>query len=101
MLSSILENKIVPTYYKPKMADYMSDYRAKMSEEQRAKIREYQKEAMRKRREQEKAEKLAQGITTKIGRPKKRSDMTPAEMKARIADLEKQLEQSIHNNPLS
>jgi hypothetical protein len=99
MLSSIVENTIIPTYYKPKMASYMSDYRAKMSEEQRDKIREYQREAMRKRRQQERAEKLAKGITTKIGRPKKRTDMTPAEMKARIAELEQLV--SIHNSTLS
>jgi hypothetical protein len=90
-----------PKYYKPSMAEYMQTYRNKMTEEQRDKIREYQKMLMQKKRERERAEKLAQGIVPKKGRPKKRADMTPAEMKARIADLEKQLEQSIHNPPLS
>jgi hypothetical protein len=90
-----------PKYYKPSMAEYMQTYRNNMTKEQRDKIREYQKILMQKKRERERDEKIAQGIIPKIGRPKKRTDMTPAEMKARIADLEKQLEQSIHNSPLS
>jgi len=68
----------------------MSDYRAKMSEEQRAKIREYQKLLMRKKREQERAEKIAQGIVPKIGRPKKRTDETPAELRMQISQLQEQ-----------
>jgi len=91
MLSSIsVEN--TPTYYKKNMAKYMSDYRAKMSDEQREKIREYQREAMRKRRQQQRAEKLANGIAIKIGRPKKQTDMTTKELKDMIDKLRNTIE---------
>lgn len=68
-------------------AQYMRDYRAKLSEEKKQKMLDYQKMAMKKKREQERAEKLAQGIVVRIGRPKKQSDMTTKELKEMIDKL--------------
>jgi hypothetical protein len=48
---------------------------------------DYQKASMKKKRDQEKAEKLSQGIVVKIGRPKSQSDMTTKEMKEMIQKM--------------
>ena len=68
-------------------AQYMRDYRSKLSDEKKQKMLDYQREAMKKKREQERAEKLAQGIPIKIGRPKKQSDLTTKELKDMIDKL--------------
>jgi len=68
-------------------AQYMRDYRAKLSEEKKQKMLDYQKMAMKKKREQERAEKLANGIAIKIGRPKKQTDLTTKELKDMIDKL--------------
>lgn len=68
-------------------AQYMREYRAKLSEEKKQKMLEYQKMAMKKKREQERAEKLANGIAIKIGRPKKQTDLTTKELKDMIDKL--------------
>lgn len=84
-------------------AQYMRDYRAKLSEEKKQKMLEYQKMAMKKKREQERAEKLAQGIVVRIGRPKKQSDMTTKELKEMIDKLKntiQTLESKVRGSPL-
>ena len=68
-------------------ANYMRDYRKNLSEEKKEKMLAYQREAMKKKRDQERAEKLAQGIVVRIGRPKKQSDMTTKELKEMIDKL--------------
>jgi hypothetical protein len=68
-------------------AQYMRDYRSKLSDEKKKKMLDYQREAMKKKREQERAEKLANGIAIKIGRPKKQNDMTTKELKDMIDKL--------------
>ena len=68
-------------------AQYRRDYRAKLSEEKKQKMLDYQKMAMKKKREQERAEKLANGIAIKIGRPKKQTDLTTKELKDMIDKL--------------
>jgi len=68
-------------------AQYMRDYRSKLSDEKKKKMLDYQKAAMKKKREQERAEKLANGIAIKIGRPKKQNDMTTKELKDMIDKL--------------
>jgi len=68
-------------------AQYMRDYRSKLSDEKKQKMLDYQREAMKKKREQERAEKLAQGIAIKIGRPKKQTDLTTKELKNMIDRL--------------
>jgi flagellar biosynthesis/type III secretory pathway protein FliH len=73
-------------------AQYMRDYRSKLSDEKKQKMLEYQKMAMKKKREQERAEKLANGIAIKIGRPKKQSDMTTKELKDMIDKLRNTIE---------
>jgi len=73
-------------------AQYMRDYRAKLSDEKRQEMLDYQREAMKKKREQERAEKLAQGIVVRIGRPKKQSDMTTKELKDMIDKLKNTIE---------
>jgi len=73
-------------------AQYMRDYRAKLSDEKRQEMLDYQREAMKKKREQERAEKLAQGIVVRIGRPKKQTDMTTKELKDMIDKLKNTIE---------
>lgn len=68
-------------------AEYMRAYRAKLSEEKKQKMLDCQKASMKKKRDQERAEKLAQGIVVRIGRPKKQSDMTTKELKEMIDKL--------------
>jgi flagellar biosynthesis/type III secretory pathway protein FliH len=68
-------------------ANYMRDYRKNLSDEKKEKMLAYQREAMKKKRDQERAEKLAQGIVVRIGRPKKQSDMTTKELKEMIDKL--------------
>ena len=68
-------------------ANYMRDYRKNLSEEKKEKMLAYQREAMKKKRDQERAEKLAQGIVVRIGRPKKQSDLTTKELKEMIDKL--------------
>jgi len=68
-------------------ANYMRDYRKNLSEEKKQKMLAYQREAMKKKRDKDRAEKLAQGIVVKIGRPKSQSDMTTKEMKEMINKL--------------
>jgi hydrogenase maturation factor HypE len=68
-------------------AEYMRNYRKNLSEEKKQKMLDYQKTAMKKKRDQERAEKLANGVITKIGRPKKQTDMTTKEMKDMIDRL--------------
>lgn len=68
-------------------AEYMRNYRAKLSDEKKQKMLDYQKMAMKTKRDKERAEKLAQGIVVKIGRPKKQSDMTTKELKDMIDKL--------------
>jgi hypothetical protein len=68
-------------------AQYMRDYRSKLSDEKKQKMLEYQKMAMKKKRDQERAEKLANGIAIKIGRPKKQNDMTTKELREMIDKL--------------
>lgn len=68
-------------------AEYMRAYRAKLSEEKKQKMLDCQKASMKKKREKEKAEKLAQGIVVKIGRPKSQSDMTTKELKEMIQKM--------------
>lgn len=68
-------------------AQYMRDYRAKLSEEKKQKMLDYQKSAMKAKRDKERAEKLANGIAIKIGRPKKQTDMTTKELKEMIDKL--------------
>jgi hypothetical protein len=68
-------------------AQYMRDYRSKLSDEKKKKMLDYQREAMKKKREQERAEKLANGIAIKIGRPKKQNDMTTKELREMIDKL--------------
>ena len=68
-------------------AQYMRDYRNKLSDEKKQKMLSYQREAMKKKREQDRAEKLANGIAIKIGRPKKQNDMTTKELREMIDRL--------------
>jgi hypothetical protein len=68
-------------------ANYMRDYRKNLSVEKKQKMLDYQKSAMKAKRDKERAEKLAQGIAIKIGRPKKQTDMTTKEMKDMIDRL--------------
>jgi flagellar biosynthesis/type III secretory pathway protein FliH len=73
-------------------ANYMRDYRKNLSDEKKEKMLSYQREAMKKKREQERAEKLANGIAIKIGRPKKQNDMTTKELKDMIDRLKNTIE---------
>jgi len=73
-------------------AQYMRDYRSKLSDEKKQKMLDYQKSAMKKKRDQDRAEKLANGIAIKIGRPKKQTDMTTKEMKDMIDKLKNTIE---------
>ena len=68
-------------------AQYMRDYRNKLSDEKKQKMLSYQREAMKKKRDQDRAEKLANGIAIKIGRPKKQNDMTTKELREMIDRL--------------
>lgn len=89
------ENKIIgvlpphgmsvePKYYKPSMATAMKTYRSKFSEEKRKLVNEYQAKKMAERRAKEKEEKKANGIETKIGRPKKKEGFTEKELKTMV-----------------
>lgn len=73
-------------------AEYMRNYRAKLSDEKKQKMLDYQREAMKKKRDQDRAEKLANGIAIKIGRPKKQSELTTKEMKDMIDKLKNTIE---------
>jgi len=78
------ENKIEPKYYKPSMATAMRTYRSKFTEEKRKLVNEYQAKKMAERRAKEREEKKAQGIETKIGRPKKKEGFTEKELKTMV-----------------
>ena len=76
--------KIEPKYYKPSMATAMKTYRSKFTEEKRKAVNEYQAKKMAERRAKEREEKKAQGIETKIGRPKKKQGFTEKELKTMV-----------------